>query len=150
MEGDELELSRDVYRPAATPSRIIFFSPRKIVGIVWAWRMREKREEKLQEEEEEGKAANKRSYRPGVAFRRGRYIQRREREEIRRSIHRPDRLPPRKRRAFSLIAVESDRPIRVRAAGRESECFKALVLLEERPEHRHHCYRSDCTQNARF
>lgn len=137
------------------PPRLValFFFPRKIVGIVWAWRMREKREEKLQEDEEEeggGKAANKRSYRPGVAFRRGRYIQRREREEIRRSIHRPDRLPPRKRRAFSLIAVESDRPIRVRAAGRESECFKALVLLEERPEHRHHCYRSDCTQNARF
>lgn len=73
-----------------------------------------------------------------------------ERARRNTSIDRPDRLPPRKRRAFSLIAVESDRPIRVRAAGRESECFKALVLLEERPEHRHHCYRTDCTQNARF
>lgn len=38
------------------PPRLValFFFPRKIVGIVWAWRMREKREEKLQEEEEGG------------------------------------------------------------------------------------------------
>lgn len=37
------------------PPRLValFFFPRKIVGIVWAWRTREKREEKLQEEEEE-------------------------------------------------------------------------------------------------
>lgn len=53
-------------------------------------------------------------------------------------------------RAFSLTAVEFDRLIQGTGKALQMECFKAPFCLEKLRKHRHHCYRSDCTQNIRF